>query len=471
VQKRLNTDKLIHRAKDTRADLELYKQKQDERRAIGSTGPVLIKGTPTISLKERSLKLGLASTLSRNTAGSTPLSKTDYRQRSEEHRKRAYGTDDFAAFEWEEIDREADRDWYDQEEGGDYIDENNADKYFLGDKDKFQKIEQQLEVRNDRREKQTLKQKEKSEEQNKWELNRMLTSGLFKINNIRTDLEEDDDKRVVLMLHDLKPPFLEGKKINGKMNEPLQILRDPNSEMALIAKKGSMVVAQMRERTDKTKMREKFWELAGSRLGDILNVKTRDDDTDTVQLDEEGNFDYRKSNQYADALNKKQEAVSDFSKNKTLAQQREYLPVFSVRDKLMRLIHDHKIIIIVGETGSGKTTQLTQYLHEEGYTKHGIIGCTQPRRVAAVSVAKRVAEEMGTELKKTVGYAIRFEDCTSSETKIKYMTDGVLLRESLNDPDLEQYSAIIMDEAHERSLHTDVLFGILKKVCQRRKII
>ena len=286
MQKRLNTDKLIHRVKDTRADLELYKQKQDERRAIGSTGPVLIKGTPTISLKERSLKLGLASTLSKNTAGSTPLSKTDYRQRSEEHRKRAHGTDDFAAFEWEEIDREADRDWYDQEEGGDYIDENNADKYFLGDKDKFQKIEQQLEVRNDRREKQTLKQKEKSEEQNKWELNRMLTSGLFKINNIRTDLEEDDDKRVVLMLHDLKPPFLEGKKINGKMNEPLQILRDPNSEMALIAKKGSMVVAQMRERTDKTKMREKFWELAGSRLGDILNVKTRDDDTDTVQLED-----------------------------------------------------------------------------------------------------------------------------------------------------------------------------------------
>lgn len=93
-----------------------------------------------------------------------------------------------------------------------------------------------------------------------------------------------------------------------------------------------------------------------------------------------------------------------------------------------------------------------------------MIGCTQPRRVAAVSVAKRVAEEFGCELGKEVGYSIRFEDCTSKQTRIKYMTDGVLLRESLNDPDLEQYSCIIMDEAHERSLNTDVLFGILMKV-------
>lgn len=128
----------------------------------------------------------------------------------------------------------------------------------------------------------------------------------------------------------------------------------------------------------------------------------------------------------------------------------------------MTVIRDNKIIIVVGETGSGKTTQLTQYIYEEGYTRNGIIGCTQPRRVAAVSVAKRVAEEMSCELSDKVGYSIRFEDQTSDKTVIKYMTDGVLLRESLNDPDLEMYSAIIMDEAHERSLNTDVLFGLLK---------
>ena len=89
--------------------------------------------------------------------------------------------------------------------------------------------------------------------------------------------------------------------------------------------------------------------------------------------------------------------------------------------------------------------------------------------MAAVSVAKRVAEEMDVTLGQDVGYSIRFEDCTSKDTKIKYMTDGVLLRESLNDPDLENYSAIVMDEAHERSLNTDVLFGILKKVSARRR--
>lgn len=97
------------------------------------------------------------------------------------------------------------------------------------------------------------------------------------------------------------------------------------------------------------------------------------------------------------------------------------------------MIRENKVVIIVGQTGSGKTTQLTQYLYEDGYGKYGTIGCTQPRRVAAVSVAKRVSEEMGIELGSTVGYSIRFEDCTSKETIIKYMTDGVLLRESLND--------------------------------------
>ena len=103
-------------------------------------------------------------------------------------------------------------------------------------------------------------------------------------------------------------------------------------------------------------------------------------------------------------------------------------------------------------------------MNEAGYTRNGVIGCTQPRRVAAVSVAQRVADEMGVKLGSDVGYSIRFEDCTSPGTKIKYMTDGILLRESLTDPDLDKYCAIVMDEAHERSLNTDVIFGLLKKV-------
>ena len=162
-------------------------------------------------------------------------------------------------------------------------------------------------------------------------------------------------------------------------------------------------------------------------------------------------------------------AQSDFAKTKTIKQQREFLPVYTVRSRLLDVVRENQITVIVGETGSGKTTQLTQYMHEEGYTDFGMVGCTQPRRVAAMSVAKRVAEEMDCELGQEVGYAIRFEDLTTEKTVIKYMTDGVLLRESLRESDLESYSCIIMDEAHERSLHTDVLFGILRKIVARRR--
>lgn len=152
----------------------------------------------------------------------------------------------------------------------------------------------------------------------------------------------------------------------------------------------------------------------------------------------------------------------------TIKQQRESLPVYSFRSQLIEAIRQHSVLIVVGETGSGKTTQMTQYLAEAGYANHGIIGCTQPRRVAAVSVAKRVAEEVGCTLGQEVGYAIRFEDCTSSATKIKYMTDGMLQREILLDPDLKRYSAIMLDEAHERTIATDVLFALLKKTLKKR---
>ena len=124
--------------------------------------------------------------------------------------------------------------------------------------------------------------------------------------------------------------------------------------------------------------------------------------------------------------------------------------------------------MVIGETGSGKTTQMTQYMGEMGYTSNGMLGCTQPRRVAAMSVAKRVAEEFGCQLGQEVGYTIRFEDMTSPETIIKYMTDGMLMREYLADTNLTRYSGLILDEAHERTIHTDVLFGLLKELARRR---
>ena len=179
----------------------------------------------------------------------------------------------------------------------------------------------------------------------------------------------------------------------------------------------------------------------------------------------------------------------------SLQETRRSLPIWPFRDELLDAIAEHQILIVEGETGSGKTTQIPQYLYEGGYCKDGKkIGCTQPRRVAAMSVAARVAQvhistilmtflfickstkchhwttsvrcsltqEMDKKLGNEVGYSIRFEDCTSERTVIKYMTDGMLLREFLSEPDLQAYSVMIIDEAHERTLHTDILFGLIK---------
>ncbi|XAR49995.1 RNA helicase [Bertholletia excelsa] len=151
-----------------------------------------------------------------------------------------------------------------------------------------------------------------------------------------------------------------------------------------------------------------------------------------------------------------------------LQEDRKTLPIYKFRDELLQAVHDHQVIVIVGETGSGKTTQIPQYLHEAGYTKRGMIGCTQPRRVAAMSVAARVSQEMGVKLGHEVGYSIRFEDCTSEKTILKYMTDGMLLREFLGEPDLASYSVVMVDEAHERTLSTDILFGLVKDIARFR---
>ncbi|GAA5933455.1 hypothetical protein JCM3775_000699 [Rhodotorula graminis] len=148
---------------------------------------------------------------------------------------------------------------------------------------------------------------------------------------------------------------------------------------------------------------------------------------------------------------------------------RKSLPVFAWRQQFLDAVKQYQVLVIEGETGSGKTTQLPQYLYEAGYCTDGMkIGCTQPRRVAAMSVAARVADEVGCRLGAEVGYSIRFEDCTSDKTKIKYMTDGMLLREFLTEPDLAGYSCMIIDEAHERTLSTDILLGLVKDIARFR---
>ncbi|KAI3326148.1 P-loop containing nucleoside triphosphate hydrolase protein [Xylariaceae sp. AK1471] len=165
------------------------------------------------------------------------------------------------------------------------------------------------------------------------------------------------------------------------------------------------------------------------------------------------------------------EAQIDAAEKRALSIQetRKSLPIYKYRDEFIAAIEQHQILVLVGETGSGKTTQLPQYLHEAGYTKDGLkVGCTQPRRVAAMSVAARVAEEMGVKVGNEVGYSIRFEDNTSDKTILKYMTDGMLLREFMTEPDLAAYSALMIDEAHERTVHTDILLALVKDLARER---
>jgi len=168
----------------------------------------------------------------------------------------------------------------------------------------------------------------------------------------------------------------------------------------------------------------------------------------------------------------KEESVIVYNANKELSlyEQRLRLPIYKNREHILYLVEKYQVVIIVGQTGCGKTTQIPQYLREAGWTAGGrVVGCTQPRRVAATSIAERVAQEMGVNLGEEVGYTIRFDDMTTKgRTSIKYMTDGMLIREMMDDPLLSNYSVLMLDEAHERSLYTDIIVGLLKKIIRKR---
>ena len=147
----------------------------------------------------------------------------------------------------------------------------------------------------------------------------------------------------------------------------------------------------------------------------------------------------------------------------------EALPITSKKNDIVTTIQKHRVVVITGETGSGKTTQIPKMCLEAGRGITGMIGCTQPRRVAAITVAHRIAEELGEEVGRSVGYQIRFEDRTGKSNYIKIMTDGILLNEAQNDPFLRHYDTIIVDEAHERSLNIDFVMGILRTLLRKRK--
>lgn len=292
---------------------------------------------------------------------------------------------------WEEEQRRLDREWYNIDDG--YDDEANP---FNGpNSEYFKKREEQLE--QTRKKRISAQQRQNNRDNELWERNRMITSGVVTTIGVNDDFDDEAIERVHLLVHHIVPPFLDGRIVFTKQPEPVIPVKDPTSDMALLARKGSPLVRVYREQKERRKAQKKHWELGGTKLGNIMGVeKQRDEDDDKFDK-ENDQADYKQSQTFAQHLG---ETDRSYSKRKKILDQRRSLPVFAVRQELLNVIRENSVIIIIGETGSGKTTQLTQYLHEDGYSNFGMIGCTQPRRVAAMSVAKRVSDEMNCKLGK-----------------------------------------------------------------------
>ncbi|KAL5007243.1 hypothetical protein ScPMuIL_016049 [Solemya velum] len=279
--------------------------------------------------------------------------------------------------------------------------------------------------------------------------------------------EDDSDEDIEIEMVEEEPPFLEG---HGRVSldlSPVKIVKNPDGSLSNAAMMQNALQKERREM--KQAQREAQMDSIPAGLNNHWIDPMPDVDGRKLAANMRGvGMTPNDLPEWKKHITGGQKASYGRKEKKSLLEQRQGLPIYKLKDELVKAVNDNQILIVIGETGSGKTTQITQYLAESGYTISGKIGCTQPRRVAAMSVAKRVSEEFGCRLGQEVGYTIRFEDCTSPETKIKYMTDGMMLRECLIDPDLSQYSIIMLDEAHERTIHTDVLFGLLKQAVKKR---
>ncbi|XP_036332943.1 ATP-dependent RNA helicase DHX8 [Rhagoletis pomonella] len=309
----------------------------------------------------------------------------------------------------------------------------------------------------------------------RWEIKQMISSGVIDRSEMpdfdeETGLiqkDEDDEADIEIEIVEEEPPFLSGHGRALHDLSPVRIVKNPDGSLAQAAMMQSALSKERREQ--KMLQREQDAVAPTNMSRNWIDPLPDEDDsramTSTRGIGSGATIEVPEWKKHVIGGKK-----SSFGKktDMSLLEQRQSLPIYKLRDDLIKAVSDNQILIVIGETGSGKTTQITQYLAESGFTARGKIGCTQPRRVAAMSVAKRVAEEFGCRLGQEVGYTIRFEDCTSPETVIKYMTDGMLLRECLMESDLKSYSVIMLDEAHERTIHTDVLFGLLKGAVQKR---
>jgi len=315
----------------------------------------------------------------------------------------------------------------------------------------------------------------------RWEIRQLIASGVVKASDY-PDLDEDYnatlngegemelEEDVDIELREEEPPFLAGQTKQSLELSPIRVVKAPDGSMNRAAMAGTTLAKDRRE------LRQQEAQDKAAEESSKVDLSAQWNDPMAAPDERKFASDLRSAKpltateavpEWKQATQNKEQSFGRRT-DMTIKQQRESLPVYRFRSELIKAVHANQLLIVVGDTGSGKTTQLTQYLAEAGFANDGMIGCTQPRRVAAMSVAKRVAEEVGCQLGQEVGYAIRFEDCTSASTKIKYMTDGMLEREVLVDPELKRYSVIMLDEAHERTISTDVLFALLKKTLKRR---
>ncbi|CAL0323843.1 unnamed protein product [Lupinus luteus] len=308
-----------------------------------------------------------------------------------------------------------------------------------------------------------------------WEAKQLIASGVMSVSEYPTYDEEGDgmlyqeegaEEELEIEMNEDEPAFLQGQSRYSMDMSPVKIFKNPEGSLGRAAALQSALIKERRE------VREQQQRTMLDSIPKDLNRPWEDPMPESgerhlaQELRGVGLSAYDMPEWKKDAYGK---TITFGQRSKlSIQEQRQSLPIYKLKKELIQAVHDNQVLVVIGETGSGKTTQVTQYLAEAGYTTRGKIGCTQPRRVAAMSVAKRVAEEFGCRLGEEVGYAIRFEDCTGPDTVIKYMTDGMLLREILVDENLSQYSVIMLDEAHERTIHTDVLFGLLKQLVKRR---
>jgi len=374
----------------------------------------------------------------------------------------------------------------DQETGRDFAPElriqSGANSQRLGGgKDEYGLIDDKVAINEGDLSRLSRKNKKRMTSPERWEIRQLIASGVVKASDY-PDLEEDYhatlngegelelEEDVDIELKEEEPPFLAGQTKQSLELSPIRVIKAPDGSMNRAAMSGTALAKDRRD------LRQQEAQDKATEEGSKVDLAAQWNDPMANPDEKKFASDLRsiKAAPPTDALPEwkrvTQNKEQSFGRrtDMSIKQQRESLPVYKFRTELIKAVHANQLLIVVGDTGSGKTTQLTQYLAEAGFANNGIIGCTQPRRVAAMSVAKRVAEEVGCELGQEVGYTIRFEDCTSPATKIKYMTDGMLQREILMDSELKRYSVIMLDEAHERTIATDVLFALLKKTIKKR---